>query len=543
MPMRRQSETGQHGLGPMSGYPWQILAVAFLMSIQALYLGFHVTPLGDIPDEVGHYSYVRDIANGEVFPLIGQAYMAPDLWGLPAELQRPESRKNHIVQHPPLYYLVAAIPLVAADWVTDDVQFLYRAPRLVSALALGGLILVLFQTLVSARIPRHRAMTVAPMVGLIPTVTYLASGTTNDIFLFFLSALATLYLVRFVMGRNLRDAYLCAFWLTLAGATKMTAWVAMVPMVGILLFEMRQPLWVWIRHAFGVVSTALLFPVLWMIRNAYHFGQPFYIAGSELERKVFDYGFTKLLRDEPVLDSLFAHFYGLVGFTGFCVSYDLREFCTGIQMTRLFLFPDAVFTDVMFLLVLGMVAYLVIVARKPGVPDPRIGPGTSIRDGLLWITANRWVRISIMGVFFLVGMGLTVFILTTSYLRDTPTGAMQLWTMALAPLIGVVSMGLVLLPQEARDRVALYGPVVFLFFGSVLLYQVYQGYLYNEWLRGVHGRYLYPVIPLLIVSAAIAFERLRVPTVVYLGIALVLALAFYDAFLGQVIPFYLSVRI
>jgi hypothetical protein len=120
---------------------------------------------------------------------------------------------------------------------------------------------------------------------------------------------------------------------------------------------------------------------------------------------------------------------------------------------------------------------------------------------------------------------------------------MQLWTMALAPLIGVVSMGLVLLPQEARDRVALYGPVVFLFFGSVLLYQVYQGYLYNEWLRGVHGRYLYPVIPLLIVSAAIAFERLRVPTVVYLGIALVLALAFYDAFLGQVIPFYLSVRI
>jgi hypothetical protein len=527
----------------MRRYPWQILVVAFLMSIQALYLGFYVTPLGDIPDEVGHYSYVRDIANGEIFPLMGQAYMAPDLWGLPAEMQRPESRRNHIVQHPPLYYLVAAIPLVAADWLIDDPQFLYRAPRLVSALSLGGLILVLFQTFIAAGIPRHRAMTVAPMVGFIPTVTYLASGTTNDIFLFFLCALATLYFVRFVMGGNLRDAYLCALWLTLSGATKMTAWVAMVPMVGILLFEMRQPLWAWIRHAFGVVSTAIFFPALWMARNAYHFGQPFYVAGSELERKVFDYDFTELLRDEPVLDSLFAHFYGLFGFTGFCVSYELRELCTGIQMTRIFLFPDVVFTDVMFLLVVGVLVYLVMVVRKPLFPDRRNGAWGSIREGVMSATTHRLAKVFIVFIVLLVGVGLAAFILATSYVRDTPTGAMQLWTMAFAPLIGMVGMGLVLLPQEARDRVALYGPVVFLFFGSVLLYQVYQGYLYNEWLRGVHGRYLYPVIPLLIVSAAIAFERLRVPTVVYLGIALVLALAFYDAFLGQVIPFYLSVRI
>ncbi len=526
------------------GYPWQILVLAALFTLQSLYLAFFLTPPGDVPDEVGHYSYVRDIADGKIFPLLGESYMAPDLWGMPEALQRPESRENWIVQHPPLYYVLAAVPLAVGDVFTDSGWFLYRAPRIVSALALGALILVLFRTLVVAGVPMRRAILVAPTIGFVPMVTQLSSGTNNDLMLLLLSALAMLYLVRFVLGQRLSDAYLCALWLGLAGATKMTAWVMMAPVVGLLLFEMRQPLWAWLRHAAGILVVALALPVWWMVRNVIHFGHPMHIAGAGTGgKKVFDYGFLDLIRDEPVFDSFFEHFYGLFGFSGYCINYDLIHLCQGIQMTRLFLFPMTAFTYVMLVLTVVFLVYLGLVAWRSIFAKPASGPALSIREHVGAVTSNRIVGRMLLGAGVLVGAVLATVLLTQSYVRDTATGPVQLWIMAAAPLAGLTAFAAVLLPQEARDRIALYGPVVFLFFGAILLYQIYQGFLYNEWLRGVHGRYLYPVIPPLIVSVAIAFERLRVPTLAYLAIVLVLGLAFYDAFLEQVIPFYISVRV
>jgi hypothetical protein len=67
-------------------YPWQILVLAALFTLQSLYLAFFLTPPGDVPDETGHYSYVREIADGKIFPLLGESYMAPDLWGMPESL-------------------------------------------------------------------------------------------------------------------------------------------------------------------------------------------------------------------------------------------------------------------------------------------------------------------------------------------------------------------------------------------------------------------------------------------------------------------------
>ena len=524
-------------------YPWQILALALLFTLQSLYLAFFLTPLGDIPDESGHYSYVRDIASGTIFPLLHEAQMAQDLWGRPKEFQSTETRENWIVQHPPLYYALAAVPLAVGNLITDDPQVLSRLPRTVSAVSLGLLILVLYRTLVIAGVPQHRAFLVAPAVGFVPMVTQLSTGTTNDIFLFLLSAIATFFLVRFVMNRNLRDAYWCALWLSLAGATKMTAWVFIAPMVAILLFELRQPLWAWLRHAAGITAVSLMFPAWWMGRNFIHFGTPFYVFQESFEQVVFDYGFLDLIREHPVLDHFFAHFYGLIGFSGYCVSHELREFCHGIQMTQLSRWPLQAFTDVLFLLVLGYVVYLMLMVWWSRRPVALVPPRQSIREHMGHFLSTPWITRMLLATGVILGAALAATLFLNSQSRGGMLGSIQILSMSTAPLAGIVAAVLVLLPQSPRDRVALYGSVVFLFFGGILLYQIHQGFLINGWLRGVQGRYLYPVLPLLIVALAVALERIRVPTVFYLVVTAVLAMAFLDAFLGQVIPFYLSVRI
>src|SRR5690606_19731802 len=151
-------------------------------------------------------------------------------------------RDNYITQHPPLYYAMAAIPLKLTQLFTSDRWYQIRATRTVSAVSLGVLFLALFWTLVDAGISRERSLLLASTLGFIPMVSHLASGITNDIFLFMLCALATRHLVRFVKTQNLRDAYLCAGWLTLAGGTKLTAWVLIAGFVGIMLYELRRPL-------------------------------------------------------------------------------------------------------------------------------------------------------------------------------------------------------------------------------------------------------------------------------------------------------------
>jgi hypothetical protein len=526
--------------------------VAAGFALMALYLAFFVTPPGDIPDESVHFSYARDIARGDFFPLLGEATMAPDLWGRPREHWSTEPRDNWIAQHPPLYYLIAAGPLAVGELFSETHPVVYRLPRIASALSLGALIFVLYRLFSVGGVKPPRALLLAASTGFVPMVMQLASGTNNDIFLFLLSALASYYWVRFLQDQQLRHAYLFALWLTLAGATKMTAWVFMAPMVAILLFEMRRPPWAWLGHAVGVTAVALSFPILWMSRNLLHFGAPFYVyAEGAPSQQIQDDGFLQFMREQPVLDSIFAHFYGLFGFSGYCQTPDLAQYCDGIRMTRLGDFPYHAFTDIMALMVLAYLVFLGMVfwqlRRAPGNQTSAATAGDGLPRSLqmhLQVLLGRPAVVNGLFVFgLLVGLGASLALYQNNFSRPGMAGTTQSLMMSVAPLAALLAGIGVLFSGAVRERLALYGAVLFFFFGSVLLYQVYAGYLDAGWLRGVQGRYFYPVLPLMLLALGLALERLRVPTLLWLLVTGVLALAFLDAFVTQVIPFYLSVRI
>jgi hypothetical protein len=516
--------------------------VALLLTLKALYMGFYVTPPGDIPDESGHYAYVRDIARGEFFPLMSQARIPDNLWfdtGQP----RGYLRDNYITQHPPLYYLVAAVPLKVTQWFTTERWYQIRATRTVSAVSLGLLFLALFWTLNDAGIGRSRALLLASTIGFIPMVSHLASGITNDIFLFLLCALATRHLVRFVKAQTLRDAYLCALWLTLAGGTKMTAWVLIAGFVGILVYELRGSLKSWFLHAVGITVTALLLPIWWMVRNLVHFGNPLKVNLVNTPPKALDYTLLEYVQNQPYFDWMLVHFYGLIGFSGYCQTPELLNLCTGVRSTRISSQPYEFMVVVLAVVTVMFLAHTLWRYRNLALPAAGSSAPGSMREWTQRGLQSGALRTLLLGALLAIGM--SIFALAEVVLHHEPGWVAEVarTTMVAAGLVGLLGLGVVLLDPDADERLMYYAMALFLGFGMMILLQGLKAYQLLAELRGVQGRYFYPFLPFMMVALGLLLQRFRVPTVVVLWVVLIMAWGELHAYVTQVIPFFEVIRI
>ena len=139
---------------------------------------------------------------GAWLPVLGRAQIRGDVMAHMSH--NPDARPfaNWIAQHPPVYYLLAAVPLKIGMAFTNDPEVLYRLPRLVAAICGGLLLLVLFRTMLTLGLDNYRATVLAACIGFIPMVSHLASGTNHDMTLFLFSALMVHFLVRFVIYQN-----------------------------------------------------------------------------------------------------------------------------------------------------------------------------------------------------------------------------------------------------------------------------------------------------------------------------------------------------
>ncbi|MDZ4301862.1 MAG: glycosyltransferase family 39 protein [Pseudomonas sp.] len=523
-----------------------LYGLAFLLVLRSLFLAFYVIPPADTPDESGHYAYVRDIAAGEFFPVLGKAIIPNNLW-LDVKAPNPFPRTNYIVQHPPLYYAVAAVPLFITQQFTQERWYQIRVTRSVSALSLGLLFLVLFKTLSAAGIEPRRAVLSAIVLAFIPMISDLSAGISNDIFLFLLCALATLYLVRFLRQQQIADAYRCAIWLTLAGGTKMTAWPLIGVFLIIMVYEMRQPVRRWLMHSVALGTTAMLLPAWWMARNYHYFGNMFKVdTGShaqELFEKLSNYSLLQYLREQPYLDWMLVHFYGLFGFAGYCQSLERIAECIGPRQTRI---ANQAFEVFVGLLLVIAVIYLVHGVRRylqhlASRPEPlRANPLQTLSQGLL---GHRWLKFSVPSLIglmallaFAYGMQITAY--EAGYLGYTAKVVM----MSLI-LIAALHLCLLFVEDDMTERLIAYGPVLLLLFATLFTVQAHKGYQLTGELRGVQGRYFYPFLPLLLTSLALLFERVKVPTVVLMWAVIALAWGEMFSYVTQVIPFMEFVRL
>lgn len=528
-----------------SPYHRWIWVIALALMVKAGMMAFFVTPPADIPDESGHYAYANDIANGVFFPILGKAEIPNNLWhNTAAKSTAPEAehhRENYIAQHPPLYYAVAAVPLAMGKALQADKPLLARLTRLVSAVSLGLLVVAIFHLQIAAGLSARWSLVVAPWIAFVPMVSHLSSGITNDVFLFLVCAVATLYLVRYLQTGDLRSAYACAFWLAAAGATKMTAWILVAGGLGILLFELRGPVLFWIRHAAGLSLVALATVVWWVLRNIHYHGDALKISvvqksvNAQITRSTF-------LTEQPLVDWLFHHFYGLIGFSGYCQNAQLAHLCHGARLTRIEGFPTAFFAYTVMAIAVLIALHSIWPRERPNVTAA--ADSRSLADWLGQLPGlSTTLRTPIKLVLTL--LGLLVLAAAAGSLQRTPdtVGLLALLSVSVLLALPLFAAPSLLQPSAPADRMVFYAGV--LMAASVLLIfnQAHKAYIITGMLKGVQGRYLYPFLPLMVAAWAYVLSRWTPLHRLLLPVTLVLLVNETSAYLEQLIPFFLLVRI
>lgn len=518
-----------------------------LFFLLALWLAWFVTPHGDIPDESGHYGYIQEIADQGTLPLLGRSTMARDIWRDVEGLQG-KPRPNYIAQHPPLYYAIAAVPYRLLRTVTDRKDLLPKAPRLVSAAALGILICLLDLTLLEAGLTMETATAGAAAFGLIPLVPHLSSGIGNDIFLTLLAAGATLSLVRCVGGQGLRHAYVCALWLAAAGATKMTAWVLIAVYLTILLWELRETGRRWVLHALGLAAVSVSTSAAWMVRNAYHFGDPLHVYGSDFKQKVFDQTHWDYLAGQPFVDQVFDNLYVSIGFSGYCqtpTTVDtIVHLCRGVRVMPEDLLGTTAFALLCALAVGGLLGAQV---RRLGWPGPDTGAPKavplSLQERLRGAVGDRLQ--GRLAVALCLAVAAAVAVPVALLARDPASipGWFRLTPLLL--LLALVPSSLLLATgaKYPASRLMAYGALSLMLMVLLLFHMGYKSYLINGFPRGLQGRYLLPFLPLMIVSVGLAIRDSRWATPIAVVLVSAMAALFLHTYAGLVIPFYQSVRV
>lgn len=531
----------------MSHPSWAARLTAALFACLAMYLAAFVTPPGDIPDESGHYAYVVDMTKGRPLPLLGKAEIHLNLWRDVEGVTGP-ARKNYIVQHPPLYYGVAAIPYAIADRFTDDKRLLPVAPRLVSAVSLGLLVLTLFAILREVGVQEGGAIAAASLVGFVPTVTHLSSGITNDIFLTLLCALATLYLVRFLLHGRLRDAYLCALWLTLAGATKMTAWILIVAFVGILLYELRRPWKQWLLHAAGIGLLAMAMPLWWMRRNYYHFKDPFFVYGSHFKAKFPDYSLWDYLTQVNFVELMMYHFYGFIGFSGYCQTpmtmERVKALCQGVRVMRIEGVSYQLFATLALVCALILVVALLMRAfRQTGEGAPPASGAASIQSTVAGWLRPPGLRTALTALLSMGGLVGCIAALVVTAKTEWSSTLLPLSAAFLVVWAGVIGVAPSVWGRDAADRILGYGPLLLLLFTALLFQKGQQSMVLTGMPHGIQGRYLLPFVPLLLASFAIATRSWRHQSAFFWCLCAGMAWAFVNAYGNVIIPFFQTSRV
>lgn len=512
-----------------------MMLISVLFVIKALYMAFYITPLWSIPDEIGHLASTYSIATGNGIPLLGKAKISTEIMSSFTGVEGAPPVKNWIAQHPPIYYIIAAIPLKIGMYFTDNTEILFRLPRIISALAGGLLLFVLYKTMIMAKVDEYRSLLLASAVGFIPMFSHLSSGVNHDSMIFLFCAIVAYYFTKYLMHKNIKDIYLMALWLTLGAGIKMTVWVIIPPLllfVVIYLFFNTKHKY---RHIFGVSLLTLAVPIGWMIRNYYYFNNIFYTASSDgsfgkLKDNPLTDTFLEYLHTQPVIEHFLMNFYGLLGWHNYTIS--------GNAWFQVASTPRTSF--VWFMTFISFALTLFIIIKLYGIF--RINSNKTILSfeafPCINMISNKYLKLSLIAMVLASSLisGLILYksivVVNVFFIIST---SLLLWSAMMASM-------LIFFSQDKRDIIFYLFLIIFFFFTVILLHSLYEIYLLDGRMRATHGRYFYPVIPFILLSIAIALDKLKFPNILLAAIVVWLAIMEMQSFVIQAIPFYWSFK-
>lgn len=483
-------------------------ALAALFLLKTAILGLAGTPLFDVPDEVGHLATVTDLLEGRGVPRSGASTIPADLvarWK--GEAASREPIVNWVAIHPPGYHVLATPFLAAARVLTSDPDLRLRVPRLLSAIAGAGALLLFFAVLRRAGADPLASLAGAGAVGFLPMFSHMASGVSNDTLVALLGGAAALFWMRLIETGSFAHGCRLAVALAAAGSVKMTTLPIAVALLLLVPGRLAATGARRIAQWGGIGAIALSLPGLWVLRQWATAGRSgvHTFSGRGLDPG----GLLGYLRDFPVADHTFKNFIGLMGWTGSGAG-EVRWF----QISGIFLLPWLV---VALAALLATAAWCWRTDRESG-----IGSGT-------WLLG--W------------GPAATVFLFAFGALLGRHGGALVkrvLYALLLAvPFLAV---------PRAWTRRRMTEAAVFSSLLAILVFTL--SYLFNGWeafrntgqMRATHGRYFFVALPFLLSGFALPgfliFRPGRLRDSLLLGALVLLAVNEAAFFLLRVIPFY-----
>lgn len=187
---------------------------------------------------------------------------------------RVDQRYNQLIQHPPLYYALAAAVLRSyPGWQDAPFDRIVLLLRLFSALLTTAVPLLMWGTARRLRLPEPLPVAAAVIPLTVPQFTQLASTVNNDSLLVLLFAALTLLLARVVTGdTGLRTALAVGVLTSLALLTKgfallIPAWIVLAYLVAVVRFRRPTAL-----GALVVAAVATVPGMLWWVRNVVLYG-------------------------------------------------------------------------------------------------------------------------------------------------------------------------------------------------------------------------------------------------------------------------------
>ena len=276
--------------------------------------------LWDYPDEIGHYSYVKDLSKFELNK-IGEAKMDKQAlihWGLV-----DEERSNWIVQHPPLYYLLLAPILYFTQnySLTIQVAILRSATSIISFMNLIVIYKLLYEISRSSLFSSVGVLIIA----LLPNYLFLSSSINNDLLVSLFTSMSILFLTKAVRSASNLTLWLSTLFLSLAVLTKMTALTlvpAQIVIVSFLLIKncknsLKNDIFSYIKKIVFICSPYIL-PLIWHIRLYLIYGSP--VATNSITQ---DYSITKpvtlyeFLSQQTIPLGILGTFISSLGWSGY----------------------------------------------------------------------------------------------------------------------------------------------------------------------------------------------------------------------------------
>jgi hypothetical protein len=443
--------------------------IALVFSVKFAVYAWMVTPLWDVPDESGHYSYVNDITNGRL-PLLGKTRLDSKVvhsWINP----HAGPRGNWIAQHPPLFYVLDAPAVLAARAMGLDFEHQVRAARLPSAL-FGGLTVLGLILFLAAATRRHElGLAGGIFFGSTPMFMHLSSGVTHDTLVACAAAWAMYWIVRWMESKRFAHVIYAGLLIAACTVTKITGLAMAVPLFFALCWRLWQtqpktgfPLGHALLRWAGFSATLWLVtftPVcVWIARNLVHFHQMFPDVSNLHPAKVVPIGFFQFMTQFPVWEHILLNFIALVGWTG-SGNEVLRWIQANGFLARYFL----------AFLGIGSLAVIITPALSPRVQPARHALIAAILLAVAFFYL-RWPQLYLVrwtGLLLLAALVATLATHARAFWRSDGAG----WLLAA-------------------------GAACILFF-LLVYYETLRGGFGGS-MRATHGRYLYPVMPFLLLA-------------------------------------------